>query len=122
MEPTPAPGLVTFSITMSVDGFVAGPRQSLDNPIGEGGGRLHRWMFEQPDANAPEIAAPDVSWRLHHGPQHVRSRARRVGYGLARLVGRGAALPRASVRPHPSRARPADDAGRDSVLLHHRRN
>ncbi len=57
MEPTPAPGLVTCSITMSVDGFVAGPRQSLDNPIGEGGGRLHRWMFEQPDANAPEIAA-----------------------------------------------------------------
>ena len=57
VEPTPAPGLVTCSITMSVDGFVAGPRQSLDNPIGEGGGRLHRWMFEQPDANAPEIAA-----------------------------------------------------------------
>ena len=50
-------GLVTCSITVSVDGFVAGPRQSLDNPIGEGGGRLHRWMFEQPEGNAAELAA-----------------------------------------------------------------
>jgi dihydrofolate reductase len=31
---------------MSLDGFVAGPNQSLENPIGEGGMRLHRWMFE----------------------------------------------------------------------------
>jgi len=44
-------------VSVSVDGFAAGPRQSLDHPIGEGGDRLHRWMFEQPDANAAEIAA-----------------------------------------------------------------
>jgi dihydrofolate reductase len=31
---------------ISVDGFTAGPNQSLDNPIGEGGMRLHEWMFE----------------------------------------------------------------------------
>lgn len=30
---------------MSLDGFVAGPNQSLDNPIGEGGLRLHEWVF-----------------------------------------------------------------------------
>jgi dihydrofolate reductase len=30
---------------MSLDGFVAGPNQSLDNPIGEGGMRLHDWAF-----------------------------------------------------------------------------
>ena len=34
-----------FNITMSLDGFVAGPNQSEENPLGEGGGRLHDWAF-----------------------------------------------------------------------------
>ncbi|HST26669.1 MAG TPA: dihydrofolate reductase family protein [Gaiellaceae bacterium] len=34
-----------FSITMSLDGFVAGPNQSRENPLGEGGMRLHEWAF-----------------------------------------------------------------------------
>src|SRR6266536_4616214 len=37
---------VTCNISISVDGFVAGPRQSRENPIGEGGIRLHEWHFE----------------------------------------------------------------------------
>ncbi|HKA12125.1 MAG TPA: dihydrofolate reductase family protein [Candidatus Dormibacteraeota bacterium] len=36
---------VTSHIAISLDGFVAGPNQSLENPIGEGGMRLHQWMF-----------------------------------------------------------------------------
>jgi len=40
---------------MSVDGFVAGPNQSVENPIGEGGMRLHDWVFET------------ASWRAQHG-------------------------------------------------------
>jgi dihydrofolate reductase len=48
---------VTCDIGMSMDGFVAGPNQSLADPIGEGGDRLHRWMFEEPDANAAAIDA-----------------------------------------------------------------
>ncbi|MDQ3985166.1 MAG: dihydrofolate reductase family protein [Actinomycetota bacterium] len=49
---------VTSDMATSVDGFVAGPNQSLDNPFGEGvEGRLHQWMFDEPDANAPEIEA-----------------------------------------------------------------
>jgi dihydrofolate reductase len=35
-----------FKISMSLDGFVAGPSQSLDNPLGIGGGRLHEWAFQ----------------------------------------------------------------------------
>ena len=34
-----------LSITMSLDGYVAGPDQSVENPLGEGGGALHRWAF-----------------------------------------------------------------------------
>jgi dihydrofolate reductase len=33
-------------LAISVDGFAAGPNQSLENPIGEGGMQLHQWMFE----------------------------------------------------------------------------
>jgi dihydrofolate reductase len=44
-----------FQISMSVDGYVAGPRQSVDNPLGVGGMRLHEWVFG--------LAA----WRAPHG-------------------------------------------------------
>ncbi len=33
------------SITTSLDGFVAGPNQSAEHPLGEGGMRLHDWAF-----------------------------------------------------------------------------
>ncbi len=32
-------------IAMSLDGFVAGPGQDIDNPLGVGGMRLHEWVF-----------------------------------------------------------------------------
>jgi hypothetical protein len=32
---------VTCHISISLDGYVAGPNQSLENPIGEGGRQLH---------------------------------------------------------------------------------
>lgn len=31
---------------MSLDGFVAGPNQSVENPLGVGGERLHEWALE----------------------------------------------------------------------------
>jgi dihydrofolate reductase len=46
---------LTCHIAMSLDGFVAGPNQSVENPLGEGGMRLHQWAF------ATE------SWREQHG-------------------------------------------------------
>lgn len=44
-----------FKISMSLDGFVAGPHQSVDNPLGVGGMRLHEWVF------------PLRFWREMHG-------------------------------------------------------
>jgi dihydrofolate reductase len=46
---------VTCQISISLDGFVAGRNQSLQNPIGEGGLRLHEWVFET------------ASWRAQQG-------------------------------------------------------
>jgi dihydrofolate reductase len=37
--------LRVHNISMSVDGFVAGPDQSLDDPLGVGGEALHTWVF-----------------------------------------------------------------------------
>jgi dihydrofolate reductase len=34
-----------FQISMSLDGFVAGPDQSVKNPLGVGGEQLHEWVF-----------------------------------------------------------------------------
>lgn len=36
---------VIIEITMSVDGFTAGPEISKNNPLGKGGERLHEWIF-----------------------------------------------------------------------------
>jgi dihydrofolate reductase len=37
---------VRVHISTSLDGYVAGPHQSKENPLGEGGEQLHDWMVE----------------------------------------------------------------------------
>ncbi|HZD72473.1 MAG TPA: dihydrofolate reductase family protein [Actinomycetota bacterium] len=48
-------GRVRVDISMSLDGFVAGPNQSLEEPLGHGGERLHEWAFAA------------AAWRERHG-------------------------------------------------------
>ena len=36
--------MVTFDISVSLDGFVAGPNQTLEEPLGRGGEDLHEWI------------------------------------------------------------------------------
>src|SRR5688572_12823942 len=38
---------IFFSTAISMDGFLAGPNNGPKNPIGDGGLRLHDWMFRQ---------------------------------------------------------------------------
>lgn len=38
-------GKVIFNMTVSVDGFVAGPNDSPENGLGDGGGPLFNWYF-----------------------------------------------------------------------------
>jgi hypothetical protein len=45
VEETPVPKLRVHNLAMSLDGYVAGPEQSLENPLGVGGTRLHEWAF-----------------------------------------------------------------------------
>ena len=46
-----------FQISMSLDGFVAGPGQSEQNPLGAGGMQLHEWAFAL------------EAWRKPHGQE-----------------------------------------------------
>lgn len=46
---------VQLDITMSLDGFVAGPNDGPELPLGAGGERLHEWVY------------PLASWREPHG-------------------------------------------------------
>jgi dihydrofolate reductase len=39
---------VTSHMSISLDGFVAGPQQSRENPLGVGGLRLHEWHLGTP--------------------------------------------------------------------------
>lgn len=39
-------GRVVAESSMSLDGFVAGPNASPHNPLGDGGLRIHQWMFD----------------------------------------------------------------------------
>ncbi len=39
------PKLRVHNYAISLDGYAAGPRQSLENPLGENGESLHEWVF-----------------------------------------------------------------------------
>jgi dihydrofolate reductase len=48
-------GKVTVDISMSLDGFIAGPNDGLELPLGEQGEKLHEWVYGL------------ASWRERHG-------------------------------------------------------
>jgi dihydrofolate reductase len=48
-------GKLIFDISMSLDGFVAGPNPTLEEPLGERGEELHEWITRL------------ASWRVQHG-------------------------------------------------------
>ena len=38
-------GKITAFMSMSLDGFITGPNVRMNNPMGDGGEKLHDWMF-----------------------------------------------------------------------------
>src|ERR671924_1909556 len=74
---------VRVHISVSADGYVAGPDQSLENPLGVGGERLHDWVVAL------------RAWRAPHGLEggEVNASSRVVEESLANvgaeIMGRG---------------------------------
>ena len=125
-----------LNITMSLDGFVAGPDQSA------------RESDRYPRPGAPWLAAsaqgvpreargggrrgqrqhavcrghPRRRRRDHHGPKHVRGWSGIVGRVMAGLVGRRSTLSSSRVRPHEPSARVARASRRNDVPFRHGRD
>ena len=111
---------VTCQIWVSLDGYVAGAGQSREDPLGKGGERLHEWAFAD-DAPPQDKAIRDsygdgvgayIMGRNMFGPDGGAPRPR-----VARMVGRGPAVPRAGLRPHPPRPPPTRDGGRHNFTF-----
>jgi dihydrofolate reductase len=97
-------GTFRFQLAVSLDGFVAGPGQSEEHPLGVGGLQLHQWIFPleawrkqqgqeggEVNASTPVIEeAQSNVGAVVMGSQHVRGRARPVAPGcpVEGLVGR----------------------------------
>jgi hypothetical protein len=72
----------TCHMSISLDGFVAGPDQSRENPLGKRGREVHAWHLGDERANDANATAAD--WlmrprRVRHGAEHVWPDPRRVG-------------------------------------------
>jgi dihydrofolate reductase len=46
-------------MSMSLDGFIAGPNEGPGNGLGDGGDRLHEWLFRGSDPDGPQAAHPE---------------------------------------------------------------
>src|SRR6059058_2673587 len=53
-------GKVTAHVSVSLDGFLAGPDQTEDTPLGVGGMRLHHWHLGEPTEPADIAATQDL--------------------------------------------------------------
>jgi dihydrofolate reductase len=76
-------GKLRFRISISLDGYVAGPNQSEENPLGEGGEELHEWVVELAvwrEAHGREGGAVNASTEV------VKGATENIG---AQLMGRG---------------------------------
>src|ERR1700754_5058253 len=70
---------VIADLSVSLDGFVAGPDQSQQDPLGIGGMQLHEWAFKA------------MAWQQEHGGQggkdnadskHIAALRARIGAGI----------------------------------------
>jgi dihydrofolate reductase len=50
-------GRLVLYMSMSLDGFIAGPGDEQDNPFGTGGHRLHKWLG--PGSGPDDLRPPD---------------------------------------------------------------
>jgi dihydrofolate reductase len=77
-------GKVTFNMTMSLDGFVAGPNDGPENGLGDGGDALFKWYF----SGNTEISVGSGSPVLKVSPQSAKILKEAIGTHGAGVWGR----------------------------------
>ena len=73
-------GKVVLHFSMSLDGYVAGPAVGMECPMGQGGERLHEWLFSEARSDADIESARDM--RANAGAVVLGKRTFDVGIGL----------------------------------------
>jgi dihydrofolate reductase len=67
-------GNLVIRLSMSLDGFIAGPNDGPDNPLGDGGGRLFEWW-----ASGTERVGPDDRFKPEPRSRAVAEEAFKTG-------------------------------------------
>jgi len=118
------PKVRVHTFAMSLDGYVAGPDQSPDNPLGLGGTQLHEWAFATRSGRqmvgrtvatrvSTTTSSPKASWASAPPSWGATCSARSAGHGQRRVdrLGGRPALPPPGVRAHS----PLTPARRDAA-------
>ena len=71
-------GMVATGLSISLDGFIAGPNDGPQSPLGDGGERLFAWY-----------SGGDTEYRLPGTGWYLRSRRRAQSYFGRRTAGWG---------------------------------
>lgn len=50
-------------MSISLDGFIAGPNERVDNGLGDGRGRLHEWLPSAGESRADRARAHFWTWQ-----------------------------------------------------------
>ena len=74
-------GKVLLHVSMSLDGFIAGPDVGVERPLGEGGERLHDWMFGGAGDPRDEVVASEMFSTATTGAVVIGRRTFDVGIG-----------------------------------------
>ena len=95
---------VHASITTSFDGYVTGPNDGPDKGLGDGGERLHYWVFGGPwsydEEPRGEATGEDAAWLDHAMARRRRRRRRPLDVRGGRPLGRREPVGRAVLHRH----------------------
>lgn len=97
-------GNVVVEISMSLDGFVAGPNTGAAHPLGENGELLHRWLFADPRLAVDDRVAAEMSGSV--GAVVIGRLTYDVGVGIWRDVPFPVPTVVLTHRPHRDRQMP----------------
>jgi hypothetical protein len=125
------------SFAVSLDGYAAGPNQSLENPLGVRGPELFEWVFptrtwKQMHGYEGGSTGVDNEW-AQRGMENVGAwilgrnmfgpvRGPLAGRLMERMVGRGTAVSRAYVRADTSSTRLGGDERRHNLSFRYGRH
>jgi len=73
-------GMIVLNVSISLDGFMAGPNVGIEYPMGERGERLHTWLFNSHSNDVESAVVKQISSRI--GAVILGRRTFDIGFSL----------------------------------------